>query len=54
MVLCWRLRYGENLPADHRAHWDNGLLGSDLGDETSLPERQLLEAGLVEVIVAGA
>jgi uncharacterized membrane protein YccC len=26
-------RYSENLPADHRAHWDNGLLGLDLGDE---------------------
>lgn len=26
-------RYSETLPADRRAHWDNGLLGLDLGDE---------------------
>jgi len=25
--------YSETLPADRRAHWDNGLLGLDLGDE---------------------
>ncbi|NWC93953.1 MULTISPECIES: FUSC family protein [unclassified Pseudomonas] len=26
-------RYSETLPPDRRAHWDNGLLGLDLGDE---------------------
>ncbi|WP_219405997.1 FUSC family protein [Pseudomonas sp. Colony2] len=26
-------RYSETLPADRRVHWDNGLLGLDLGDE---------------------
>ncbi|QJI33015.1 FUSC family protein [Pseudomonas sp. ADAK13] len=26
-------RYSETFPADRRAHWDNGLLGLDLGDE---------------------
>ncbi len=26
-------RYSEALPADRRHHWDNGLLGLDLGDE---------------------
>ncbi|MGB3127618.1 MAG: FUSC family protein [Pseudomonas sp.] len=26
-------RYSQTLPADRRSHWDNGLLGLDLGDE---------------------